>query len=221
MSKEFAIADVLPGKLNALVKNIMRQTGEVDPNKAVRLVNSGEWVVSKPPCSWAEKDGVMRFSVISDGTNGKDWVTRLRSKRFAVSDLAEKVLLSPDFKPTSGVTTEVAVLRGTLFEEDDSRTTSEIFAEAERRKLLRPNAEVACLIREKFADNEVRRAAGSMWGIVVMHEPINDFAGDPYLLTVDCLHVSRYLIVYSGKPVDKWGRASGFAFAVSQVGSQP
>ena len=45
MSTEFAIADVLPGKLNALVKNLMRQTGETDPNEPVRLVNSGEWVI--------------------------------------------------------------------------------------------------------------------------------------------------------------------------------
>jgi len=47
MNTEFSIAEVMPGKLNALVKNIMRQTGTDDPNEAVRLVNSGEWVVSK------------------------------------------------------------------------------------------------------------------------------------------------------------------------------
>ena len=39
---QFAIAEVTPGKLNALVKNIMTQTGTTDPNEAVRLVNSGE-----------------------------------------------------------------------------------------------------------------------------------------------------------------------------------
>lgn len=44
---EFVIAKVLPGTLNALVKNIMKQTGTNDPNEAVRLVNSGEWIVSK------------------------------------------------------------------------------------------------------------------------------------------------------------------------------
>lgn len=46
---DFAIAEIQPGKLNALVKNIMRQTGEDDPNEAVRLVNAGEWVVCKSP----------------------------------------------------------------------------------------------------------------------------------------------------------------------------
>lgn len=47
MSTESAIAEVMPGKLNALVKNIMRQTGETDANEAVRLINSGEWVLTK------------------------------------------------------------------------------------------------------------------------------------------------------------------------------
>ena len=42
---EFAIADVPPGRLNALVKNIMAQMGIDDPGEAVRRVNSGEWVV--------------------------------------------------------------------------------------------------------------------------------------------------------------------------------
>ncbi len=42
MNKPFAIADVYPGVLNALVKKIMRQTGVNDANEAVRLVTSGE-----------------------------------------------------------------------------------------------------------------------------------------------------------------------------------
>lgn len=41
----FVIQDVLPGKLNALVKNIMDRMGINDPNEAVRRVNSGEWTV--------------------------------------------------------------------------------------------------------------------------------------------------------------------------------
>ena len=43
---EFAIANVLPGKLNALVKNLMRMMGISDPIEAVRRINAGEWIVS-------------------------------------------------------------------------------------------------------------------------------------------------------------------------------
>src|SRR3989344_3867372 len=48
MGTELFASDILTaGQLNVLVKNIMRQTDESDPKKAVRLINSGKWVVSK------------------------------------------------------------------------------------------------------------------------------------------------------------------------------
>ncbi len=43
----FVTADVTQGTLNALVKNIMSQTGATDPNEAVRLVNSGTWALKQ------------------------------------------------------------------------------------------------------------------------------------------------------------------------------
>ena len=58
MNTEFAIANVLPGRLNALVKNIMRQTGTDDPNEAVRLVNSGAWIATRVS-RWSEEDGIV------------------------------------------------------------------------------------------------------------------------------------------------------------------
>jgi hypothetical protein len=47
MKNEFVIAEVMPGQLNAMVKNVMGQMKINDPNEAVRRVNSGEWIVSK------------------------------------------------------------------------------------------------------------------------------------------------------------------------------
>jgi hypothetical protein len=220
---EFAIAEVTPGRLNALVKNIMHQIGETDPNEAVRLVNSGEWVVSKPTRSWREEDGVIYFSVTSDGTTGEDWITRLESKGFLVGDYAKQVLRSPDFKPTNSVTTEVAVPKGMLFE-DQSRITKNIRAEAyagtftQGRKLFDPNAELACLIREKFTDKDIE--AMGLWWIVAMHEPIKDFDGDPNLLYADRHGDGRWLLAYYDDPDDGWDRGCGFAFAASQVSSQ-
>src|SRR3989344_2731566 len=190
MSAEFAIAEVMPGKLNALVKNIMRQTGETDPNEAIRLVNSGEWVVTKPARSWREKDGVIYFSITSDGTTGEDWIKRLEGNGFRVGDYAKQVLRSPDFKPTNGVTTEVAVLKGMLFEDND-RITKKIRAEADKRKLGNPNPELACLIREKFTDKEIE--AMGLWYIVAMHEPVNDSDGGPLLLNASRYGGGRWL----------------------------
>ncbi|MEX1120240.1 MAG: hypothetical protein WEB94_00595 [Candidatus Paceibacterota bacterium] len=133
-----------------------------------------ELSVSSPVRSWREEDDVIYFSVTSDGTTGEDWIKRLKGNGFRVGDYAKQVLRSPDFKPTSGVTTEVAVLKGMLFE-DNVRITKKIRAEADKRKLGKPEPELACLIRLKFTDKEIE-AMGLIW-IFAMHEPINDSGG--------------------------------------------
>lgn len=210
MSTEFASADLTAGQLNAIVKKL----GGHD--MALRFLRD-ELSVSEPTRSWRKEDGVIYFSVISDGTTGEDWVTRLESKGFRVGDYAKQVLRSPSFVPTKGVTTEVAVLNGMLFEDND-RITKKIRAEADKRKLEKPNAEVACLIREKFTDEEIK--AMGLWWIVAMHEPINDSDGNPHLLHAYRNDDGRWLSAYDGGPDDGWGRGGGFAFAVSQVSPQ-
>ena len=176
-----------------------------------------ELSVSEPTRSWREEDGVIYFSVTSDGTTGEDWIKRLEGNGFRVGDYAKQVLRSPDFKPTSGVTTEVAVLKGMLFEDND-RITKKIRAEADKRKLSKPNAELACLIREKFTDKEIE--AMGLWYIVAMHEPINDSDGDPFLLNANRYDVGRWLSACSVRPGSRWYRDYGFAFDMSQVSSQ-
>jgi hypothetical protein len=138
MSQEFASAGLTAGQLNAIVKMLGGEEG------ALRFLR-GELVVSKPARRWREEDGVIYFTVTSDGTTGEEWVKRLESKGFHVGSCAKSVLRSADFKPTSGVTTEVAVFNGLLFEDNERK----IRAEAERRKFEKPNAEVACLIPGK------------------------------------------------------------------------
>lgn len=211
MSTEFASASLTAGQLNAIVKKL----GGHD--MALRFLRD-ELSVSIPSRSWHEEDGVTYFSVTSDGTTGEDWIKRLEGKdnTISIGDCAKQVLRSPDFKPTNGVTTEVAVLKGMLFEDND-RITKKIRAEAEKRKLSKPNAELACLIREKFTDKEIE--AMGLWYIVAMHEPINDSDGDPYLLSAYRFDGGRWLGACSGRPGIGWLRDFGFAFAVSQVSS--
>ncbi len=210
MSTEFASAGLTAGQLNAIVKKL----GGHD--MALRFLRD-ELSVSSPARSWREEDGVIYFSVTSDGTIGEDWIKRLEDNGFRVADYAMQVLRSPDFKPTNGVTTEVAVIKGMLFE-DNNRITKKIRAEADKRKLGKPNAELDCLIREKFTDKEIE-AMGLIW-IVVMHEPINDSDGDPNLLIADRSGDGRWLGACYDGPGDWWDRVHGFAFAVSQVSSQ-
>ena len=210
MSTEFASADLTAGQLNAIVKKLGGHDG------AIKFLQ-GKLSVSEPTRNWREQDGVIYLSVTSDGTTGPQWIERLEGKGFRLSDYAKSVLRSPDFKPTSGVTTEIAILKGMLFE-DSNRITKKIRAEADKRKLTTPNAEVACLIRENFSDEDIE-AMGLIW-IVAMHEPIKDSGGDPGLLGADRYGVGRWLDAGYGRPDHGWDRDFGFAFVVSQVGPQ-
>jgi len=210
MSTEFASAGLTAGQLNAIVKKLGGHY------MALRFLRD-ELSVSEPTRSWREEDGVIYFSVTSDGTTGEDWIKRLEGNGFRVGDYAKQVLCSPDFKPTSGVTTEVAVLKGMLLKDND-RITKKIRAEADMRKLSKPNAELACLTREKFTDKEIE-AMGLLY-IVAMHEPINDSDGDSSLLCAHRDDDGRWLYASYDGPDHMWDRDSGFAFAVSQVSSQ-
>jgi len=210
MNTEFASAKLTAGQLNAIVKKL----GGHD--MALRFLR-GDFSVSELIPSWREEDGVIYFSVTSDGTTGEDWIKRLEGNGFRVGDHAKQVLCSLDFKPTKGLTTEVAVLKGMLFEDDD-RITKKICAEADKRKLSKPNAELACLIHEKFTYKEIE--AMGLWYIVAMHEPINDSDGYPRLLGAGRGNDVRRPNAWHSRPDCRWDRSDGFAFVVSQVGPQ-
>ena len=160
-----------------------------------------------------EENGVIRFLVTSDGTTGPEWIERLERKGFRVGGHTKSILRSPDFKPTSGVTIEIAVLKGELFEGDD-RTTENVRVEAGRRGLMAPNAEVACLIREKFSDKEIKEIG--LWSIIVMHEPIEDSDGDSCLLGANRYIGGHWLSTCYGGPDGRWFHDSGFAFVARE-----
>lgn len=173
-----------------------------------------EVTVSKPTRSWREEDGVIYFWVTSDGTTGPQWIKRLEGKGFRLSKWAKDILRSPDFKPTTGVTTEGAVLKGALFK-DKNRVTWKIRLEADRRGLIKLNVEVACLIRELFTDEEIKTMG--LWWIVTMHEPIKDSGGDPGLLAPSRDVDGQWLHACSARLDGEWSVEYGFAFVVSQV----
>lgn len=164
-------------------------------------------------CAWREEDGVIRFTVVSDGTTGKGWISRMHKNDIAVGDMAEELLLSSHFKPTKGVVTHVAVLKGTLFDERH-RITRDVRTAASLRRLAMPNPEVSCLIREAFTNAEIRAMGLSL--IVVMHEPIKEPEGALCLLGVDCDDVNPWIESCSGKIETGWHALNGFAFAASQ-----
>lgn len=164
---------------------------------------------------WRKENGVIYFKVTSDGTTGEKWFARLLAKGFKVGDYTKSLLLSEYFRPTSGVTTEIAILTGSLFT-DHNRVTKKIRQEASKREFTKPNPEIACLTLEMFSSVELK-AVGLSW-ITSMHEPIKDSDGGFGLLSAGRYDEGSCLSAYYGNPGCVWNRDDGFAFAVSQVG---
>jgi hypothetical protein len=181
----------------------------------VRNLLGGTLTVSETARFWWEENDTIYFSVTSSGTTGPDWVDRLKRKGFEVTDHAKNMLCSKDFCPTSGVEAKIAVLKGMLFA-DGHRITSEIRAEAAKRKLVKPNVEVACLIRELLMHGELESMG--LWGIVTMHEPIEDASGDMDLLRAVQMGARRLLGSCGGGNEEGWRLDNGFAFEVSKIG---
>ena len=204
---QFAASGLTLGQINALVKKL-------GGHKAVLQVLRGELTVSAPVRAWREQDGIIRLSVTSNGRTGEEWITYFESKGTKLTKWAKDLLRSPAFQPTSGVTTEIAVMKGSLFADAD-RITSKIRAEADKRNFTKPNPEVACLIRDMFTDKEIEEM-GLVW-IVAMHDPIEDSDRYPSLLGTYRSGGGPWLHANCDKPVSRWDRGSGFAFVVAQV----
>lgn len=210
MSAEFAGASYTLGQANAIIKLLKKQAGEDGPERFLR----GEITVAEPASAWREQDGVIYFTVTSDGKSGSEWIAHFKKKGDRVSGYAKQLVCHRDFVPTKGVTYQVAVLKGTFFSDKD-RVTKKIRSEADRRKFSKPNAEIACLIRDKLTDAQIE-AMGLIW-IVTMHEPTKDSGGSPRLLAAHRDDFGRWLGACYDSPGYQWGREDGFAFVVSQV----
>lgn len=163
---------------------------------------------------WWEKNGIIYFSVTSDGATGEEWITRLESRGLKVNYSTRSILRSEYFKPTSGVTTKIAVIKGELFKLTD-RSTKKIRSFAVKQRLNSPNIEVVCLIWEILSKKDVE--AMGLKSIVVMHKPIKISIGDSVMLGI-CLTETGLSILtfcdFSSRL--RWLPEVGFAFAPSQ-----
>ncbi|MEK7664310.1 MAG: hypothetical protein AAB340_02665 [Patescibacteria group bacterium] len=163
----------------------------------------------------ALENGVIRFSVTSDGTTGPEWIKWFDTNGYRLDSDVRALLKSDKFKPTKGVTYPVCVLKGERYEDRD-RVTKTIRADAEKQKFPEPPLELACLIRKMFTNEQVREM-GLYW-IIIMHEAVN-LSGDLHLLDVSCYGDDRWLAPDYDNPDDEWDRKHGFAFLTEQVSS--
>ena len=195
----------------------------------VEGVLAGTLIVElKPVKRWHEEGGVIYFheTFMSDGTTGPDWIKRQEKKGRRVGSYAKSVLLSkrdpknpekPYFSPTTGVIYPPVAIRGTFWKKDSERLTRNIRVEADKRGWLKAHAELACLLREAFSDEELEEMG--LWYLVAMHDPIEDSDGDPSLLNAYRSDGGRWLHAFFDRPDGKWYDRGAFVFVLPQVSS--
>ncbi|OGM93553.1 hypothetical protein A2935_02910 [Candidatus Wolfebacteria bacterium RIFCSPLOWO2_01_FULL_47_17b] len=197
MKNEFVIADVLPGKLNALVKNIMSQTGSEDPNEAVRLVNSGEWII-KPNIP-----ELKIWKTIKIGTGIKtadDFRKALKKAGCKIGDWGNDILGKPEFK-TAEIKEEIDLVNISVAELGFKKgaTRKDIYDRALQLGLEFCPAEVGPQLRLQYPDQPLGE-----WLLVAM-EPITDSDGTLYVFDVECNDDGRWLNGNYGNPDYFWG----------------
>lgn len=204
-------------KNNKTIDRIQAVWNILGGEEGVDRLIAGELEVTEVKRCWTKKDGIISLSVTPDRTTGPQWIDRLEEQEFYVGDYAKQVLHSDDFKPTDGVTYQVRIMKGNLFE-NANRITSKIVAEAQSRSFQKPeSAELACLLRETLSDEDI--TAMGLSAVITMHEPIKDSDGLPRLLGADRYGDDSRLHAFWGRPGGEWDRDCGFAF-VSQVGTE-
>lgn len=226
MNTEQIFADLTEEQRKAIVKRLGGSKGALE-----FLCDKLEFF--EPLCEWREKDGLIYFNITSDGTTSRQWEEDSFISQNYSGDYVRSVIRSNDFKTTSGVMTEIVVIKEELFEEflkDKSINIENIRVAAyggvftQDRRLFDLDAEVAFLIPKNLSDHEIEMM--SLSRIIAMHKPIKNLAGKPCLLIADrshrkknfnvCTFEANFYSEWNYKQKDKYG----FAFAISQVKDQ-
>lgn len=160
-----------------------------------------------------EEECLLQYSVpVEARGSGAERVKDLRAKGYRVGTGTEDSIISPQFTVTPLGTTNIVIVKGRLFEDQD-RITASIRKYAENRGLQNPNPDIACVIREMVSDKEIE-VMGLDW-IVCMHEPIvkkREDSEELNLLVVSRTGEGNVLLQYSGEPEVSWSAYDGFAF---------
>lgn len=118
---------------------------------------------AKAPIEWKISD--IEINVRSNGRTGKNWIKRLEKQGWIIDDNAKAILLSPDFIPTKGISTNILFKKYTQPVE-----IVHIKNNAKNYNFTSPNPEITCLICDYFTSKEFQER--NLTNILIMHNPI-------------------------------------------------
>ncbi|NCU28048.1 MAG: hypothetical protein EOM85_00005 [Candidatus Moranbacteria bacterium] len=162
MKKDFAIAELTIGKLNSLVKKIMAQTGTDDPIEAVRLINSGEWFLTKSTWNRNKTDNSVELSIVSNGLTGSESIKQLLDIGYTFYDesgeqqpwqsiLAKEFILAENFEENKNKVYNLVILffNKNVWLPDVKRIASE-------KGLKEANPEIVTLLPKVISEKDFR-----------------------------------------------------------------
>jgi hypothetical protein len=244
MSNTFVIAKVFPGNLNALVKNMMKETGIKDPNEVVDSFNSGKWSLVKKiiepiepskPKTLAERydafnpelkaklsleNGRLYFTVVSAGINADLWGKRLKGGGYELSEFARDVLSKPDYDKNhrlkAGKTYKLGLVFGTEIAKKFERTTANLQDYAFQKIGPKASEGLKGELALLISEKFNNAELEAMWlsYIAVLHRPITDSDGDSLVL-YSSRSDGSYVGAYYDCPNVQWDDRGAFAFLAS------
>lgn len=148
-----------------------------------------------------EQNAVL-FEVVSEGKSVEALLNEMVWKGIQFSDLAAETVSKPDFVVLpEGSVFRLTGIRGDEFPNDEQRTTSALFQEAEKRGYQKVPAYVVLLLRLKYTVPEFRFPF-----VIPFHEPILLSGGYPGMLGMLRFENREFLYSWCARPGSRWGR---------------
>lgn len=105
--------------------------------------------------NFTEKDGIIYFSVFSEGFTAEQWLNYFEKNKVIISKTVREIILSMRFKPTIGEKYFV-IIKGNNFT-NETRTLENIKKFAQEKKFRKLNAETICLLRKALSDDDLEK----------------------------------------------------------------
>jgi hypothetical protein len=160
---------------------------------------------------WTEHEGVVYFTVTSDGTDVDGWIKRLDASGFNVR--AQEALRKHGFVPTHGVNYEIAIMRHSHYFEGDNYYET-VRKKAKLLDFRTPTTEIAFLLRAHLSDQDLHNMGFNT--VVVVHDPVRGSSNHPnslYFLEASRTHdEGRVLWLHGISASGRFVGPDGYAF---------
>lgn len=210
---KFVIKHVNPGKLNALVFNLMESMGTNNPDEAVRNINSRKWIPKPSDRGWWIEDDETtirgKFRKYSH-MRPSEWGRTFRQGLVDISEEVREILFHRDDIDFATECDEIVIIPGSDWGNDDRTMNNIILMGTEQRNFVQLKPEDACILRSWLTPDDFKKMG--LTSIVTIHKPID---GHKLLVSENPDGRERFRTT-SVPNTHIWPESYGFAFGVRE-----